>query len=63
MQQDGKAERPTVSFDELAYSNMLIVQALVELLAEKGVLSSQDVRDRVQRLRRETQVSEEEIGR
>lgn len=56
MPQDNKAERPTVSFDELAYSNMLVVQALVELLAEKSLLSSDEVRDRVQRLRRETQV-------
>jgi len=49
--------RPTVSFEELAYSNMLIVQALVELLAERGVLASADVAERVKKLRRETTIS------
>jgi hypothetical protein len=33
----------TVSFEELAYSNMLTLNALVELLAEKGLLSKQEV--------------------
>ena len=40
----------TVSFEELAYSNMLTLNALVELLAEKGLLSKQEVLERVKRL-------------
>jgi hypothetical protein len=52
--QDSNAGRATVSFEELAYSNMLIVQALVELLTEKGVLTQNEVTERVQRLKQET---------
>jgi len=51
---DGNPGRPTVSFEELAYSNMLIVQALVELLGEKGILGNAEVVERVKRFRRET---------
>jgi hypothetical protein len=50
---DAKAGGNAVSFEELAYPNMLVVQALVELLAEKGVLSQQEVLGRVERLPRE----------
>ena len=31
----------TVSFEELAFSNMLTINALVELLTEKGFLTQQ----------------------
>ena len=54
MRENHKAGRPTASFEELAYSNMLIVQALVELLAEKGLLSNAEMMERVKKLRRET---------
>jgi len=57
MAQDPNSGRPTVSFEELAYSNMMIVQALVELLAEKGLVSTKEMTERVKRLRRETRVS------
>lgn len=40
----------TVSFEELAYSNMLTLNALVELLAEKGLVSKQEVLERVKQL-------------
>ena len=42
--------RQTVSFEELAYSNMLTLNALVELLAEKGVVSKEEVLERVKQL-------------
>jgi hypothetical protein len=41
----------TVKFEKLAYSNMLQVQALVELLSEKGLLSKEEVLERVKKLR------------
>lgn len=47
----GPPNRPTVSFEELAYSTMLQVQALVELLEEKGLLTQHGVLERVKRLR------------
>jgi len=57
MVQNPNSGRPAVSFEELAYSNMLIVQALVELLAEKGIVSTAQVMERVKRLKQETKVS------
>lgn len=51
---DRNPGRPTLSFEELAYSNMLIVRALVELLSEEGLLGNADVMQRVKKLRRET---------
>lgn len=57
MAQNPNSGRPTVSFEELAYSNMLMVHALVELLAEKGIVSTAQVTERVKRLKEETKVS------
>ncbi len=48
--------RISASIDELAVYNMLLVEAVVELLAEKGVLADQEVRDRVKKLRDETKI-------
>jgi len=50
-----EGNRQTVSFAELAYSNMLTLNALVELLAEKGVLSKQEVLERVKQLQMQSQ--------
>jgi hypothetical protein len=51
-----KSNRRTVSFEEVALSNMLTLNALVELLDERGILSRQDVLDRVTKLRGEMTV-------
>ena len=48
-------DRQTVSFEELAYSNIVTLNALVELLAEKGLLSKQGVLDRVKQLQEQVQ--------
>jgi hypothetical protein len=48
-----ESKRQTVTFEELAYSTMLQVQALVELLSEKGLLTKQEVLERVKKLRAE----------
>ena len=47
--------RKMVSFEELAYSNMLTLNALVELLTEKGVLGKQQILDRVNQLQTQMQ--------
>jgi hypothetical protein len=57
MREDPKSGQPAASFEELAYSNMLIVQALVELLGEKGLLENAEVMERVKKLRRETRLT------
>ena len=45
-----EGNRQTVSFEELAYSNMLTLNALVELLTEKGLITKQEVLERVKQL-------------
>jgi hypothetical protein len=47
----GQPDRQTVTFDELTLSNMLRVNALVELLDEKGLVHKQEVLERVKQLR------------
>lgn len=48
-------DRQKVSFEELAYSNMFALNALVDLLDEKGVLQKREILDRVKQLRDEVQ--------
>ena len=48
----------TVTFEELAFSNMLTINALFELLTEKGVLSQQEILDRIKKLRAQTEGTE-----
>jgi hypothetical protein len=47
-------KRQTVTFEELAYSTMLQVQALVELLDEKGYLTQREVLERLKKLQADT---------
>ena len=47
--------RQTATFEELAYSNMLTLNALVDLLTEKGLLDKQEVLERVKRLQVQSQ--------
>jgi hypothetical protein len=50
-------KRPTVTFEQLSYSNMLTLNALIELLTEKGVLSKPEILERVKKLQSETKVN------
>ena len=47
-------KRQFVAYEEFAYSQMLQVQACIELLEEKGVLTQREVLERVKRLERQT---------
>ena len=47
-------KRVTVSVEELAYSNMMTLNALVELLEEKGIVSKREVLDRIKQLQEQT---------
>lgn len=46
--------RKTVSFEELSYSNMLTLAAIVELLDEKGILKKGEILEKVKQIRIET---------
>ncbi len=54
-----KNDRATVRVENLAYSNiysnMLTLNALVELLDERGILTKQEVLERIKRLGEEAQ--------
>jgi len=51
MQEDLKAGQITASFKELVYSNMLMVEAVVELLVEKNVITGDEVIKTVKKLK------------
>jgi hypothetical protein len=36
-------ERKTISYEEIAYSNMMSIEALVNLLTRKGLITQQEV--------------------
>ncbi len=45
-----KNERATVRVEDLAYSNMILLDALVGLLDEKGILPKAEVVGRIKKL-------------
>ncbi len=51
MQEDLNAGQITASFKELVYSNMLMVEAVVELLVEKNVITGDEVIKTVKKLK------------
>jgi len=53
-------DRKRVSFEELAHSNALVVEALVGILSEKGFIAREDLIGRVKQLRGETNVQPSE---
>ena len=52
-----KPPRQTVTFGQLSYSNMLPLNALVELPTEKGALTKPEILERIKKLQSETKVS------
>ena len=48
--------RQAVTLEEIAYSNMLTLNALVELLSEKGVLTKPEILKRIKKLQSESKV-------
>jgi hypothetical protein len=54
MEQDDKTGKVTATIHEIAHYNMLLTEAIFELLAEKGILTGAEVRDRVTKLKSET---------
>jgi hypothetical protein len=53
---DSTPDRQAVIFEELAYSNMLTLNALIELLDEKGLIGKKEILERVKRLQAQTQM-------
>ena len=54
MERDDKTGKVTATVQEIAQYNMLLTEAIFELLAEKGLLSGEEVKERIQKLKSET---------
>jgi|GEM_PF-3554479 len=57
MQVDLKRGQVTATLEEIALYNMLLTEAIFDLLAEKGVLTREEVKARIERLKNETKVN------
>jgi len=51
---DGKV---SASVEEIATYNMILTEAIYELLADKGIVSKEEVMERVRKLKAETTVN------
>lgn len=54
---DAKEGKVTASVEEIAQYNMILTEAIYELLADKGILSKEEVVERVRKLKSETTVN------
>jgi hypothetical protein len=56
MEQNDKTGEVTASLQEIARYNMVLTEAIFELLAEKGILTGLEVKERVEKLKAETKL-------
>ncbi len=56
MEHDEKTGKVTATIQEIARYNMFLTEAIFELLAEKGILTGEEVLERVKKLKSETPV-------
>jgi hypothetical protein len=54
---DFKEGSVTASVEEIAHYNMLLTEAIFELLAEKDILTGAEVKERIQKLKAETKLN------
>jgi hypothetical protein len=54
MKEDPRTGRTSTSTEELTYWNMILVETLAELLIEKGLLDSDEIRERLKKVKAET---------
>jgi hypothetical protein len=45
------------SFEEVAYYNMILVESLVQLMSEKGLLEGEEIFERVRMIRAKTGIN------
>lgn len=57
MDQNDKTGEVTTSIEELALYNMVLTEAIYELLADKGVLNRAEVTERIKKLKSETKIN------
>ena len=44
-------ERKTITYEEIAYSNMLSIEALVSLLTRKGIITEREILDELKAIK------------
>jgi len=44
-------ERKTVTYEEIAYSNMMSIEALVSLLTRKGLITEREILDELKAIK------------
>jgi len=44
-------KRKTVTYEEIAYSNMMSIEALVSLLTRKGLITEQEILDELKAIK------------
>ena len=57
MENDAKTGEVTTSIEELAVYNMLLTEAIYELLADKGIVTRAQVTERIKKLKSKTKVN------
>jgi len=56
MKRDEKTGTVSASVDEVTVYNMLLVESLIELVVEKGILTNAEILQRLEKLKAETKV-------
>jgi hypothetical protein len=54
---DSKEGNLTASVEMIAYQNMLLTEAIFEILAEKNILTGAEVLERIKKLKAETKLN------
>lgn len=54
---DSKQGKVKASVETMAYYNMILTEAIFQLLEEKGLLTRQQVKDRMEQLKAEAKLS------
>lgn len=54
MEEDPKTGRTTVSLEELVYSNSLMIDAMVEALISKGLVTREELLERAKQIKEQT---------
>jgi Tfp pilus assembly pilus retraction ATPase PilT len=55
MAHEKKTGKVTATIQEIAYYNMCLTEAILELLAERGILTGPEVMERITKLKSETE--------
>jgi hypothetical protein len=61
MNEDPKTGRVSMSIEKVALHSLVLVQTLVELLVEKGVLDGDEIKERLKKVMAETSLNFERV--